>query len=58
MLNNDLGETLVVVLSVLATLSALPFVMARMESSLPQAGPARPGPLASAAPVAREEAVE
>ena len=58
MLNNDLGETLLVVLSVLATLSALPFVMARMESSLPQAGPATPHPLASAAPLPREEAIE
>lgn len=58
MLNHDVGQTVLVVLSVLGALTALPFVMARMESTLPD--PPRPAPhrLASTAPLAGEEPVE
>ncbi|HET8603761.1 MAG TPA: hypothetical protein VFM09_07520 [Marmoricola sp.] len=58
MLNNDLGETLLVILSVLGALAALPFVLAWMEASLPN--PPRPvSPrLAPTVPVPGEEPLE
>ena len=58
MLNHDIGQTVLVVLSILGALTALPFVMARMESSLPD--PPRPAPsrVVSAAPPTGEERVE